>query len=155
MKRQTIRRKTMKEMCHVTFDHASIADMLAAITALMPVAVPFSDAPSDDVLMEPGLYPAEELMDDACNCECSSDDPKPTRFIPGETSVLFFDDGTKSIVTCAKDTPYSEYNAFCAAYAKRKFGSNNQLKKLIASIRVEQKNKSKKKKNKHDMEDIA
>lgn len=149
----------MKEMYHVTFDHASIADMLAAITTLMPIAVPFADAPSDDVLMEPGLYPAEELMDDACNFECdcepSSDDPKPTRFIPGKTSVLFFDDGTKSIVTCAEDTPYSEYNAFCAAYAKRKFGSNNQLKKLIASIRTEQKNKSKKKKSEPNKEDAA
>lgn len=139
----------MSKTYRMNFDNVNIADVLIAMASL-----PFSDIESDDdeEFIESGIHASEDVMGDA---SFAASEPMPTRFIPGKTSVLFFDDGTKSIVTCAEDTPYSEYNAFCAAYAKRKFGSNNQLKKLIASIRTEQKNKSKKKKSEPNKEDAA
>ena len=70
--------------------------------------------------------------------------PMPVRFIPGKTSVVFFDDGTKEIVTCSEGTEYSEYSAFCAACMKHMFGNNTKLKRFIESIRVEQKKRKKK-----------
>lgn len=119
-----------------------------------------------------GIDSVEELLEsllgvDACtktdDCECDDCDepterwgyspvnsfdtvtlPMPVRFIPGKTSVVFFDDGTKEIVTCSEGTEYSEYSAFCAACMKHMFGNNTKLKRFIESIRVEQKRRKKK-----------
>ena len=119
-----------------------------------------------------GIDSVEELLAsvfgiDACaktdDCECDDCDepterweyspvnsfdtvthPMPVRFIPGKTSVVIFDDGTKEIVTCSEGTEYSEYSAFCAACMKHMFGNNTKLKRFIESIRVEQKKRKKK-----------
>ena len=113
-----------------------------------------------------GIDSVEDLLAsvfgvDACaesdDCKCDDCDkptdrcehnpvilPMPVRFIPGKTSVVFFEDGTKEIVTCSEGTEYSEYSAFCAACMKHMFGNNTKLKRFIESIRVEQKKRKKK-----------
>lgn len=51
-------------------------------------------------------------------------------FSPPAT-IVFWKDGTKTVVKCAKGEPFSEYNGFAAALLKKVFGSNSAVKKLI------------------------
>jgi len=57
---------------------------------------------------------------------------KPKRILKsGLATIVFWEDGTKTIVKRAADEPDNEYTAFTAALAKRVFGSNNAIKKII------------------------
>lgn len=57
---------------------------------------------------------------------------KPYRIIFNyPATVVFWDDGSKTVVKCAADTDSDLYNAFCAALAKKIFGSNSHLKRII------------------------
>lgn len=51
-------------------------------------------------------------------------------FSPPAT-IVFWKDGTKTVVKCADGEPFSEYNGFAAALLKKVFGSNSAVKKLI------------------------
>ena len=56
----------------------------------------------------------------------------PERIIKsGTATIVFWSDGTKTIVKRASDEPENEYTAFTAALAKKVFGSNNAIKKII------------------------
>lgn len=46
-------------------------------------------------------------------------------------TVVFWKDGTKTIVKCPEGTPYDEYTAFCAAVAKKFYGTNSAIKRVI------------------------
>ena len=46
-------------------------------------------------------------------------------------TIVFWKDGTKTVVKCAAGTDPDLYNAFCAALAKKISGSNSHLKKVI------------------------
>ena len=46
-------------------------------------------------------------------------------------TIVFWEDGTKTLVKCATGTDPDLYNAFCAALAKKIFDSNSHLKKVI------------------------
>ena len=57
---------------------------------------------------------------------------EPKRIIKnGIATIVFWNDGTKTIVKCAEDDEPDDYMAFCAAYCKKVFGSNSQLKRTI------------------------
>ena len=57
---------------------------------------------------------------------------KPKRILKsGLATIVFWEDGTKTVVKRAEDEPDNEYTAFTAALAKRVFGSNNAIKKII------------------------
>lgn len=51
-------------------------------------------------------------------------------FSPPAT-IVFWEDGTKTVVKCADGEPFSEYNGFAAALLKKVFGSNSAVKKII------------------------
>lgn len=51
-------------------------------------------------------------------------------------TVVFWKDGDKTTVRKASDEEDNEYLAFCAALAKKIFGSNNAVKKIAASVEV-------------------
>ena len=71
--------------------------------------------------------------------------PVPVRIIKsGKVTVVFWDDGSKTIVRCAEDEIPDDYDAFTAALAKRVYGSNTRLKKMIKAVTVEQKKKGEK-----------
>lgn len=56
----------------------------------------------------------------------------PKRVIfSGLKTIVFWYDGTKTIVSCAEDEPYDAYNAFCAALAKKMFGSTSAVKAYL------------------------
>ena len=56
--------------------------------------------------------------------------PKKIIFNYPATSV-FWNDGTKTVVKCATGTEPALYNAFCAALAKKIYGTNSRLKRII------------------------
>lgn len=49
----------------------------------------------------------------------------------GNVTVVFWGDGTKTIVKPEPGATLDDYTAFTAALAKRMFGSNSKLKKVI------------------------
>lgn len=64
-----------------------------------------------------------------------------------KVTVVMWDDGTKTIVKCSEADQYDSYAAYCAAFAKKCYGTNSQLKKTIENLTVVQESKPKKKQN--------
>lgn len=62
----------------------------------------------------------------------------------GPALIVFWADGTKTIVKRKKGEKDEPYHAFCAALAKKIYGSNSQIKKIVDNIQDETKKKSKK-----------
>lgn len=56
----------------------------------------------------------------------------PLRIIHhGPATVVFWKDGTKTVVKLMEGDVYDEYNAFCAAFVKKVYRSTNAVKKAI------------------------
>ena len=55
----------------------------------------------------------------------------------GRVTVVFWEDGTATDVKCGLEEKYDSYTAFCAALAKKVFGSNSALKRVIQNCPVE------------------
>ncbi len=71
----------------------------------------------------------------------------PVRILKnGEATVVFWVDGTKTVVKPADGIAPNDYEAFTAALAKKIFGNNSALKKVIQRTTVIQEPKRKKKK---------
>ena len=70
----------------------------------------------------PGLFAAQR--------NCSS--PEPTKVLySGNRTIVFWNDGDKTIVKCAQGQVFDEYNGFVAALAKKLYGSTSKVKKVI------------------------
>ena len=52
--------------------------------------------------------------------------------VSGNATVVFWGDGEKTIVKKSADDEYDLHHAFCAALAKRVYGHNSTVKKMIA-----------------------
>ena len=94
-------------------------------------------------------------IDTDCKCadaHASNDPVEVFHIVPekilksNNATIVFWKDGTKTLVRCAEGTEPNDYNAFTAALAIRLFGSNTHLKKVIQDKTVAQ--KLKKPKNK-------
>ncbi len=46
-------------------------------------------------------------------------------------TIILWIDGSKTIVSCSKDDVYDPYAGFCAAVAKKIFGSSSNIKKIM------------------------
>lgn len=67
-----------------------------------------------------------EIMD------ISSDVFTPEKIIKSaDRTIVFWKDGTKTIVRCADDAEDDIYSAFTAALAEKIYGSNSQVKKIL------------------------
>lgn len=55
----------------------------------------------------------------------------------GPKTIVFWLDGTKTIVSCGEGDNNDPYAGFCAAVTKRVFGSTSQAKKVLARTRKE------------------
>ena len=62
----------------------------------------------------------------------------------GNRTIVFWQDGTKTIVKRSADTPDDDYSAFTAALAIKMYGSNSALKRMIRKKTELQKKKEKK-----------
>ena len=49
----------------------------------------------------------------------------------GPATIVFWMDGSKTVVKCAEMDHYNRYNAFCAALAKKLFGSNSKVNRIV------------------------
>lgn len=64
----------------------------------------------------------------------------PTRILKsGNRTIVFWRDGTKTIVKRAEDEPESDYNAFTAALGIKCFGSNSALKRIVERTEMQKK----------------
>lgn len=80
------------------------------------------------------VYGADEAEDDIAVW--------PERIVKsGKATIVFWEDGTKTVVKRSDDEPDNEYNAYLAALGKRIYGSNSALKRLIRDYTVVQKPK--------------
>ena len=58
--------------------------------------------------------------------------PMPSRIhSSGPVTVVVWEDGSKTVVRKAKDIPDDPYSAFCAALAKKIYGNNTRVKKIL------------------------
>lgn len=62
----------------------------------------------------------------------------------GDVTIVFWSDGTKTVVKRSNDESYSDYAAFTAALAIKNFGTNSAVKRLIAKKTEIQKPKKEK-----------
>lgn len=53
----------------------------------------------------------------------------------GPKTIVIWEDGTKTIVGCAEGQEYDEYAGFCAALAKKIFGTTSKVKRMIKNRR--------------------
>lgn len=61
----------------------------------------------------------------------------------GPAMIVFWRDGTKTIVRRGEDEPDSDYAAFTAALGIKVFGSNSQLKKIVSMTETQKPKKQK------------
>ena len=65
--------------------------------------------------------------------------PRPKKIIYNENkgvTVVLWEDGTKTIVKCSENNRRDLYNAYCAAFAKKCYGTNSALKREIDKLTV-------------------
>ena len=48
-------------------------------------------------------------------------------------TIVFWDDGTKTVVKRGEKETFNKYTAFCAALAKKMYGNNSQVNKIVNS----------------------
>ena len=70
----------------------------------------------------------------------------PVRILKNDpATIVFWRDGSKTVVKRGEETAPNDYEAFTAALAIKVFGNNSHLKKMIQKTTVEQKPKIEKK----------
>ena len=72
---------------------------------------------------------------------------KPEKIIySGPKTIVFWRDGTKTIVSLMEGDEHDEHGAFCAAVVKKLFGSTHKVKKFLETVAVRPEPKEKKEK---------
>ena len=66
-------------------------------------------------------------------------------------TIVFWEDGTKTVVKCSAEDEFSEYYGFLAALGKKVYENNSQIKKLIDKKAEWHENK----KDKKDIPDVS
>lgn len=95
------------------------------------------------------IKPEEKKLDpmDAVNAL------KPERILySGPKTIVFWPDGTKTIVSRMEGQEHDEYGAFCAAVVKKMFGTTHKAQKFLDTIKVNPEPKVKKKDKYEQME---
>lgn len=69
-------------------------------------------------------------------------DYRPLRILKsGIATIVFWQDGTKTVVKRGSDEPESDYAAFTAALGIKIFGSNSALKRIVSRTETQEKRK--------------
>ena len=68
----------------------------------------------------------------------------PLRIVKnGIATIVFWQDGTKTVVKRGSDDPESDYAAFTAALGIKIFGSNSALKRIVSRTETQEPKKGK------------
>lgn len=60
--------------------------------------------------------------------------PRPKKILyHGIATIVFWEDGTKTVVKRAEGDPDNKYNAFCSALAIKIYGNNSRVNKHVKS----------------------
>lgn len=59
----------------------------------------------------------------------------------GDRTIILWKNGTKTVVKCADDEEFDYYSGFCAALAKKIFGSTAKAQRFMESKMVDQNSK--------------
>lgn len=54
-------------------------------------------------------------------------------------TIVFWEDGTKTIVKCSEDDEFNPYYGFCAALAKKIYGNNSKIHKILKKAEYHEK----------------
>ena len=55
----------------------------------------------------------------------------------GNKTIVFWNDKTKTIVSCGEGEQWDPYTGFCAALAKKLYGSTSHTKKMLKKVSVD------------------
>jgi len=129
--------------------------------------IPFNEPCDSDKACENCLYEdkCESDQDDSWKIEFSvydDDEVVPLYGIPDidhvvfsePATIVFWEDGTKTVVKCMKGERYERYAGFMAACMKKMFGSTSRAKSVMNYFTVEQAPKTEKKKKKKENEQL-
>jgi hypothetical protein len=62
---------------------------------------------------------------------------KPTKIIySGRKTIVFWNDGTKTMVTRNPEDQFDVYTAFCAALAKKMFRTTSSAKRMVDKLSI-------------------
>ena len=76
--------------------------------------------------------------------------PTPTKVIyNGNKTIVLWDDGDKTIVSCGDDEEFDNYTGFLAALAKKLYGSTSRAKKMVRRVTDDQRKPKPQKTQKH------
>lgn len=88
------------------------------------------------ITMDPFLY----LESAALKAPSTNAMPKPKKIVfNNPATVVFWDDGTKTVVKRQKGTPFNKYYGYLAALGKKLHGSTIKVERLIEQIGIEEK----------------
>lgn len=60
---------------------------------------------------------------------------KPSRVIYNPpATIVYWNDGSRTVVKCSKDVEYDPYVGFCVAIAKKAYGTNSEVKRCSGLI---------------------
>ena len=85
-------------------------------------------------------WEAFQKIMNAMNCRCSFPlhhtgvPPVKKVIFSGPKTIVLWADGTKTIVSCGAGDTYDYYAGFCAAVAKKLFGSTTHAKKVLGEV---------------------
>ena len=125
-------------------DEAEKQRMMAYLHNPHPITLEFESTAN-----QPDLFRLMGIDEDFGNEYCGEYDDEedeiavwPDRIVKsGRATIVFWEDGTKTVVKRSPDEQDNDYNAFLAALGIKIFGSNSQLKKIIKEQTVVQKPK--------------
>ena len=74
-------------------------------------------------------------------------EPRPDKIIYNDPAmIVYWTDGLKTVVKRSENEPESKYAAFCAALAKKIYGNNSRVNRIVKGIIVSEKRAKKAKK---------
>ena len=92
-----------------------------------------------------GAQKAPEKKAEAPKKKDAIDFAKPDRILfSGPKTIVFWPDGSKTIVSLGEGQEHDEYTAFCAAIVKKMFGATHKAKKFLDKVKTVQQKKAKK-----------
>lgn len=76
--------------------------------------------------------------------------PIPTKVIHNRNkTIVLWDDGDKTVVSCGDDEEFDNYTGFLAALAKKLYGSTSRAKKMVRRVTDDQRKPKPQKTQKH------